>query len=63
MPEPTFATGRLQPDVAHFVLRAVRGVLCIEMRNLKRRDQHYRSGKNPSWVKVKTATWRLANRE
>jgi ATP-dependent DNA ligase len=29
----------------------------------KRRDQPYRSGKNPSWVKVKTATWRTANRE
>ena len=29
----------------------------------KRRDQHYRSGKNPSWIKVKTATWRAANRE
>ena len=29
----------------------------------KRRDQHYRSGKNPGWVKVKTATWRAANRE
>ena len=29
----------------------------------KRRDQFYRSGKNASWVKVKTATWRAANRE
>lgn len=29
----------------------------------KRRDQHYRSGKNPGWVKVKTAAWRAANRE
>ena len=29
----------------------------------KRRDQHYRSGKNPGWVKMKTATWRAANRE
>ena len=29
----------------------------------KRRDQHYRSGKNPGWVKVKTANWRAANRE
>ena len=29
----------------------------------KRRDQFYRSGKNPAWIKVKTATWRAANRE
>ena len=29
----------------------------------KRRDQFYRSGKNPNWIKVKTATWRAANRE
>lgn len=28
----------------------------------KRRDEHYRSGKNPGWIKVKTATWRAANR-
>ncbi len=25
-------------------------------------DQPYRSGKNPGWIKVKTATWREANR-
>ena len=29
----------------------------------KRRDHFYRSGKNPGWVKVKTATWRAANRD
>ena len=29
----------------------------------KRRDQHYRSGKNPGWVKVKTTAWRAANRD
>ena len=29
----------------------------------KRRDQFYRSGNNASWVKVKTAAWRAANRE
>jgi bifunctional non-homologous end joining protein LigD len=29
----------------------------------KRRDQPYRSGRNPGWVKVKTAAWRAANRE
>ena len=29
----------------------------------KRRDQFYRSGKNPAWIKVKTASWRAANRE
>lgn len=27
----------------------------------KRKDQPYRSGKNPGWVKVKTRTWREAN--
>lgn len=26
-------------------------------------DQPYRSGKNPGWIKVKTATWREANRD
>jgi bifunctional non-homologous end joining protein LigD len=25
--------------------------------------QPYRSGKNPGWIKVKTATWREANRD
>ena len=29
----------------------------------KKRDQHYRSGKNAGWVKVKTAAWREANRD
>ena len=29
----------------------------------KLREDHYHSGKNPGWVKVKTATWRAANRE
>ena len=29
----------------------------------KRRDEFYRSGKNPGWIKVKTSTWRAANRE
>ena len=29
----------------------------------KKRDQPYRSGKNVSWVKVKTAAWREANRD
>lgn len=28
----------------------------------KRADQAYRPGKNPQWVKVKTQTWRTANR-
>ena len=28
----------------------------------KRRDQPYRSGKNPGWIKVKTVAWREANR-
>ncbi len=26
-------------------------------------DQSYRSGKNPGWIKVKTASWRQANRD
>ena len=26
-------------------------------------DQPYRSGRNPAWIKVKTATWREANRD
>ena len=26
-------------------------------------DQPYRSGKNPGWIKVKTAAWREANRD
>ena len=29
----------------------------------KRREQPYRSGRNSGWVKVKTATWREANRD
>jgi bifunctional non-homologous end joining protein LigD len=29
----------------------------------KRRDQSYRSGPNPGWIKVKTAAWREANRD
>jgi bifunctional non-homologous end joining protein LigD len=29
----------------------------------KLRDQPYRSGKNPGWIKVKTPTWREANRD
>ena len=29
----------------------------------KRRDQPYRSGPNPGWIKVKTAAWREVNRE
>jgi len=29
----------------------------------KKRNQPYRSGKNVGWVKVKTATWREANRD
>jgi bifunctional non-homologous end joining protein LigD len=29
----------------------------------KLRDQSYRSGPNPGWIKVKTATWREANRD
>ena len=29
----------------------------------KLRGDRYRSGKNPGWVKVKTATWRAANRD
>jgi bifunctional non-homologous end joining protein LigD len=29
----------------------------------KRRDAPYRSGKQCSWVKVKCATWREANKE
>lgn len=29
----------------------------------KRRDQQYVSGRNPGWVKVKTAAWREANRD
>lgn len=29
----------------------------------KRRDQPYRSGPNPGWVKVKSASWRAENRE
>ena len=28
----------------------------------KLREDRYRSGKNPGWVKVKTAAWRAANR-
>jgi hypothetical protein len=30
---------------------------------LKLRDERYRSGKNPGWVKVNTAAWRAANRD
>jgi ATP-dependent DNA ligase len=29
----------------------------------KRREQPYRSGPNSGWIKVKTATWREANRD
>ena len=29
----------------------------------KLREDRYRSGKNPGWIKVKTAAWREANRE
>jgi bifunctional non-homologous end joining protein LigD len=29
----------------------------------KRRDAPYRSGLRSGWIKVKTATWRAANRE
>jgi ATP-dependent DNA ligase len=29
----------------------------------KRLDAPYRSGRRPEWIKVKTETWRLANRE
>ena len=29
----------------------------------KLREDRYRSGKNPGWVKVKTAAWRATNRE
>ena len=29
----------------------------------KRREQPYRSGRNSGWIKVRTATWRDANRE
>jgi len=29
----------------------------------KLREDRYRSGKNPGWIKVKTAAWRAANRE
>jgi ATP-dependent DNA ligase len=29
----------------------------------KRRDQPYRSGKNPGWIKVKTRAWKAANRD
>ena len=29
----------------------------------KRRDQPYRSGPNSGWIKVKTETWRAANRD
>ena len=29
----------------------------------KRRDQPYRSGPNSGWIKVKTATWREANKD
>jgi bifunctional non-homologous end joining protein LigD len=29
----------------------------------KLRNQPYKSGKNPGWMKVKTATWRATNRE
>lgn len=33
------------------------GIVC------KKADQPYRSGKNPGWVKVKTAQWKAANRD
>jgi bifunctional non-homologous end joining protein LigD len=29
----------------------------------KKADQSYRSGKNPGWIKVKTAEWKAANRK
>jgi len=29
----------------------------------KLREDRYRSGKNPGWIKVKTAAWRAANRD
>jgi ATP-dependent DNA ligase len=29
----------------------------------KLRNDRYRSGKNRGWIKVKTATWREANRD
>jgi ATP-dependent DNA ligase len=29
----------------------------------KLREDQYRSGPNHGWIKVKTATWRAANRE
>ena len=29
----------------------------------KRREQPYRSGPNSGWIKVKTATWREANKD
>jgi uncharacterized protein YcnI len=29
----------------------------------KLRDDRYRSGKNPGWIKVKTAAWRAANKD
>ena len=29
----------------------------------KLRDQPYRSGKNPGWIKVKCRAWREANRD
>ena len=29
----------------------------------RRRDQPYKSGESKHWIKVKTATWREANRD
>ena len=48
-------------DPHHLLAAAARAGL--EGMVSKLADQPYRSGKNPGWIKVKTATWREANRD
>lgn len=41
--------------LAEMARRNMEGIVC------KKADQPYRSGRNPGWIKVKTAAWREAN--